>query len=144
MLTSKKQNPTLFRIKRHRLAGCRKIYERLWPKILLVLAKKPMTLTFQNQTFLGVWSSPETYSIIGSRHYDYRDAKNPDDNRAVIDVLYDWGYSDSLDNQYPGQKILKSFIFVFEDGAWKLDDIYNFTDTYASPGSLSAYFSRAK
>jgi hypothetical protein len=57
-----------------------------------------------NQTFLGVWNRPETYSIIGSRHYDYRDAKNPDDNRAVIDVLYDWGYSDSLDNQYPGQK----------------------------------------
>jgi hypothetical protein len=97
-----------------------------------------------NRTFIGVWNSPETYSIIGSRHYDYRDAKNPDDNRAVIDVLYDWGNSDNLDNQYPGQKSLISFIFVLEEGAWKLDDIYNFTDTYASPDSLRGYFSRDK
>jgi hypothetical protein len=97
-----------------------------------------------NQTFLGVWSRPEIYSIIGSRHYDYHDAKNPEDNRAIIDVLYDWGNSDSLDNQYPGQKSLKSFIFVFEEGAWKLDDIYNFTDAYASPESLSSYWNRDK
>lgn len=95
-----------------------------------------------NQTFLNVWSRPETYSIIGSRHYDYRDGKNPEDNRAVIDVVYDWGYSDSLDNQYPGQKSLMSFIFVFEEGTWKLDDIYTFNDTYAPAGSLSAYWKR--
>lgn len=95
-----------------------------------------------NHTFLGVWNKPTTYSIIGSRHYDYRDADNPDDNRAVIDVIYVWDHSGSLDNQYPGEKNLRSFIFVFEDGAWKLDDIYNFTDEYAPPGSLSAYFSR--
>ena len=66
----------------------------------------------------------------------------PDDNRAVIDVLYEWDENGSLDNQYPGTKALKSFIFVFEDGVWKLDDVYTFSDEYASPESLRAYFSR--
>jgi hypothetical protein len=95
-----------------------------------------------NQSFMGCWSYPTSYSIIGSRHYDYRNADNPDDNRAVIDVLYEWDKNGTLDNQYPGTKALKSFVFVFEDGAWKLDDIYAFTDEYASPGSLRGYFSR--
>jgi hypothetical protein len=95
-----------------------------------------------NQTFLGVWNRPETYSILGSRHYDYRDTENPDDNRAVIDVLYDWGHDSSLDNQYPGEKNLRSFVYVYEENAWKLDDIYNFNDEYAPAGSLSAYWNR--
>ena len=95
-----------------------------------------------NGSFVGVWSYPTSFSIIGSRHYDYRNARNPDDNRAVIDVLYEWDENGSLDNQYPGTKALKSFIFVFEDGVWKLDDVYTFSDEYASPESLRAYFSR--
>src|SRR5262249_26059847 len=94
-----------------------------------------------NQTFVGVWNNPTTFSIIGSRHYDYRNADNPDDNRAAIDVLYEWGENKdgNLDNQYPGEKSLRSFIFVHEDGVWKLDDIYTFTDEYASPHSLRGY-----
>jgi hypothetical protein len=97
-----------------------------------------------NLTFVGVWNMPTTFSIIGSRHYDYRNADNPDDNRAVIDVLYEWGENKdgNLDNQYPGSKSLRSFVFVHEDGAWKLDDIYTFTDEYASPGSLRGYFEK--
>ena len=95
-----------------------------------------------NGTFVGVWSYPTSVSIIGSRHYDYRDADNLEDNRAVIDVLYEWDKNGSLDNQYPGAKALYSFLFVFEDGAWKLDDIYTFSDKYARPGSLRSYFSR--
>ena len=95
-----------------------------------------------NSTFIGVWSHPTTFSIVGSRHYDYRDDDNRDDNRAVIDVLYEWDSNGSLDNNYPGEKSLRSFIFVLEDGAWKLDDIYTFTDEYASPGSLRSYFSK--
>lgn len=97
-----------------------------------------------NQTFLGVWNNPTTFSIIGSRHYDYRNADNPDDDRAVLDVLYEWGENKdgNLDNQYPREKSLRSFIFVREDGAWKLDDIYTFTDEYASPDSLRGYFGR--
>jgi len=95
-----------------------------------------------NGSFVGGWSYPTSYSIIGSRHYDYRNADNPDDNRAVIDVLYEWDKNGSLDNQYPGTKALKSFVFVFEDSAWKLDDVYTFSDEYASPGSLRGYFSR--
>lgn len=95
-----------------------------------------------NVSFVGVWNRPTTFSIIGSRHYDYRNADNPDDNRVAIDVLYDWDQKGSLDNQYPGEKSLRSFIFVHEDGAWKLDDIYTFTDKYARPGSLRSYFDK--
>jgi hypothetical protein len=96
-----------------------------------------------NSTFVGVWNYPTTYSIIGSRHYDTRNDDNPDDNRAVIDVLYEWDtQTDGLENQYPGEKSLRSFIFVHEDGAWKLDDIYTFTDEYSRPGSLRSYFQK--
>jgi hypothetical protein len=95
-----------------------------------------------NSTFIGVWNYPTTYSIVDSRHYDNRDNTNPNDDRAVIDVLYEWDSNGSLDNQYPGQKSLLSFIFVHEDGRWKLDDIYTYSDEYASPGSLRSYFNK--
>lgn len=96
-----------------------------------------------NGNFVGVWDEPTTYSIVGSRHYDFRNDDNPNDNRAVIDVLYEWDtYSDGLNNNYPGEKQLYSFIFVFEDEAWKLDDIYTFDDEYASPESLRKYFEK--
>ena len=95
-----------------------------------------------NQSFVGVWDKPTTFSIVGSRHYDYRNADNPDDNRVVIDVLYEWGKSVGPNNNYPGEKMLRSFIFVFEDGVWKLDDVYTFSDKYATPESLRAYFEK--
>jgi hypothetical protein len=95
-----------------------------------------------NQSFIGVWNEPTTYSIVGSRHYNFRNNDNPDDDRAIIDVLYEWEENDdgSLDNQYPGEKFLFSFIFVHEDSAWKLDDIYTYDDEYMSPNSLRQDF----
>jgi hypothetical protein len=95
-----------------------------------------------NQSFVGVWDKPTTFSIIGSRHYDYRNVDNLDDNRAVIDVLYEWSKSGGPNNNYPGEKMLRSFIFVFEDGAWKLEDVYTYSDKYATPESLRAYFEK--
>lgn len=98
-----------------------------------------------NQTFLGVWNNPTTFTIVGSRHYDYHNAKNPDDDRAIIDVLYEWDENPpagSLDNQYPGDKNLRSFVFVREDGAWKLDDVYTFSDGPSGPESLTGYFTK--
>jgi hypothetical protein len=97
-----------------------------------------------NETFVGVWNRPTTYSIVGSRHYDFRNKDNPNDNRAIIDVLYEWDEkTNGLDNQYPGEKSLYSYIFVFEDSAWKLDDIYTYDDEYASPESLRQWFSQS-
>lgn len=96
-----------------------------------------------NATFTCVWNQPTTYSIVGSRYYDHRNGDNPNDNRAIIDVLYEWDtYSDGINNQYPGEKSLYSFIFVFEDGTWKLDDIYIFDDEYTSAGSLRGFFGK--
>lgn len=96
-----------------------------------------------NETFLNVWNRPTTYSIVGSRHYDFRNADNPNDNRTIIDVLYEWDEkTDGLENQYLGEKSLYSYIFVYEDGAWKLDDIYTYDDEYASPESLRQWFSQ--
>lgn len=95
-----------------------------------------------NQSFVGVWDDPTTFSIIGSRHYDYRNSDNPDDNRAVIDVLYEWSKTTPPANNYPGEKSLKSFVFVYEDGAWKLDDVYTFSDKFATPESLRAHFDK--
>ena len=93
-----------------------------------------------NQTFLGVWNNPSTVSIVGSRHYDHRNTKNLNANRAVIDVLYEWDMKVSPNNNYPGDRSLRSFIFVYEDGAWKLDDVYTFAGTYSTAESLRAYF----
>ena len=96
-----------------------------------------------NATFKLVWNEPTTYSIVGSRQYDFQNKDNPNDNRAVIDVLYEWDtYTDGINNQYPGEKQLHSFIFVFEDGAWKLDDIYTFDDEYTTAESLRQFFSK--
>lgn len=96
-----------------------------------------------NSSFIGVWNNPTTFSIIGSRHYDYSNAKNLDDNRAVIDVLYEWEKSDderNMKNQYREQRFLMSFIFVYEDDLWKLDDVYTFSDEFMPPGGLRDVF----
>jgi hypothetical protein len=96
--------------------------------------------SLRNDTYVGVWSWPTTYSVVGSRNYDYRDKENVDDYRTIVDVIYEWDKKDvSLDNQYPGNKSLFSFIFVFEDGSWKLDDRYTFSDEYSRPESLRSY-----
>ena len=40
---------------------------------------------------------------------------------------------------YPGDERTTSFIFVFEDGAWKLDDIYTFRGEFVHAESLNQY-----
>ena len=84
-----------------------------------------------NGTFIGTWDYPSTYTIVASRRYG---------KRAIVDVLYKWGPK----TNYPGNERVTSFVFQLEDGAWKLDDIYNLREKFASPGSLHQYFVVAK
>ena len=80
-----------------------------------------------NGTFIGSWDYPTTYSIVSSRQYG---------KRAVIDVLYKWGPN----TNYPGDERTTSFIYVFEDRMWKLDDVYTFRGEFATAESLNQYF----
>lgn len=80
-----------------------------------------------NGTFIGSWDYPTTYAIVSSRRYG---------NRAIIDVLYKWGPK----TNYPGDERTTSFIYVFEDRRWKLDDIYTFRGEFATAESLNQYF----
>ncbi|HEY8412004.1 MAG TPA: hypothetical protein VIK76_11400, partial [Pyrinomonadaceae bacterium] len=68
-----------------------------------------------NGTFIGSWDYPSSYSIASSRRYG---------RRAIVDVLYKWGPK----TNYPGNERTTSFIFMLEDGAWKLDDVYTFRE----------------
>lgn len=43
-------------------------------------------------------------------------------------------------NQCPGVRNLHTFVFIFEDGAWKLDDIYIYNDEFTGTQSLYQYF----
>ena len=79
-----------------------------------------------NNTFIGSWDQPTAYAIVASRRYG---------KRAVIDVLYKWGPK----TNYPGDERTSSFIFLLEDGAWKLDDIYTFRGEYVQAESLNQY-----
>jgi hypothetical protein len=80
-----------------------------------------------NNTFIGSWDHPSTYSIVASRRYG---------PRAIVDVLYKWGPK----TNYPGDERTTSFIFLLEDGAWKLDDVYTFRGKFAQAESLNQYF----
>jgi hypothetical protein len=79
-----------------------------------------------NGTFIGSWDYPSTYSVVDSRRYA---------QRSVIDVIYEWG----KDTNYPGDTRLTSFVFLLEDGAWKLDDIYTYKGKFVTAESLSQY-----
>lgn len=79
-----------------------------------------------NSTFIGAWDAPSTYSIVSSRRYG---------KRAVIDVLYKWGPN----TNYAGDERTSSFVFLLEDGAWKLDDIYTFRGKFVQAESLNQY-----
>ena len=79
-----------------------------------------------NNTFIGSWDPPSSYAIVASRRYG---------KRAVIDVLYKWGPK----TNYPGDERTTSFIFLLEDGAWRLDDIYTFRGEYVQAESLNQY-----
>jgi hypothetical protein len=93
-----------------------------------------------NASFTGVWNQPTTFSIVSARQYDYRNKTNPNAFRTMIDVLYEWGNEDDLNNQYPGVRNLHTFVFIFEDGACKLDDIYIYNDEFTGTESLHQYF----
>ncbi|HJU93238.1 MAG TPA: hypothetical protein VJ656_09915 [Pyrinomonadaceae bacterium] len=79
-----------------------------------------------NNTFIGSWDHPSTYSIVSSRRYG---------KRSIVDVLYKWGSK----TNYPGDERTTSFIFVLEDGKWKLDDIYTFRGEFVQAESLNQY-----
>lgn len=79
-----------------------------------------------NEDFIGVWNYPTTYSIVDSRYYETSTQAYPINKLAIIDVLYEWDGEASMENQYPNDKRLFSFIFIFEDNKWKLDDMYSF------------------
>ena len=79
-----------------------------------------------NATFVGSWDYPTTYSIAASRRYG---------QRAVVDIVYKWGPK----TNYPGDERTTSFVFLYEDGAWKLDDIYTFRGAFVQAESLSQY-----
>lgn len=80
-----------------------------------------------NSSFVGAWDYPTTYAIVSSRRYG---------KRAVIDVLFKWGPN----TNYPSEERTSSFIFMLEDGAWKLDDIYTFRSEFSQTESLYQYF----
>ena len=80
----------------------------------------------ENGTFIGSWDYPTTYSIMSSRRYG---------NRAILDVLYKWGPN----TNYEGDERITSFIYVFEDRMWKLDDIYTFRGEFVTAESLNQY-----
>jgi len=84
-----------------------------------------------NNTFIGSWDQPTSYAIVASRRYG---------KRAVIDVLYKWGPK----TNYPGDERTTSFIFLLEDGACKLDDIYTFRGEYVQAESLNQYLREKK
>ena len=79
-----------------------------------------------NGTFIGSWDYPTAYSIVASRRYG---------KRAIIDVLYKWGPK----TNYPGDERTTSFIFLLEDGKWKLDDVYTFRGEFVQAESLNQY-----
>jgi hypothetical protein len=95
-----------------------------------------------NASFADFWNQPTTYSIVSTRQYDYRNATNPNAFRTMIDVLFEWGNEDDGSSEYPGVRNLHTFVFVFEDGRWKLDDIYIFDDEFTEAESLHQYFSK--
>jgi hypothetical protein len=79
-----------------------------------------------NNTFIGSWDQPTTYAIVSSRRYG---------KRAVVDVLYKWGPK----TNYPNDERTTSFIFLLENGAWKLEDIYTFRGEFVQAESLNQY-----
>ena len=110
--------------------------QQRWLSKNLLEALKQKVVTFKDQpndpdfpgngTFVGTWDNPSTFTIVGSRRYN---------KRAVIDVWYAWGKG----TNYPDDTRLSYFVFVYEEGAWKLDDVYTFRGEFASAESLNAY-----
>lgn len=97
-----------------------------------------------NSSFTGVWNQPTTYSIVSTRQYDYRDKENPRAFRTMIDVIYVWGNEANINNQYPGVRNLHTFMLIFENRAWKLDDVYIYNDEFTSSESLRQHFRTAR
>jgi hypothetical protein len=102
----------------------KELREALMKKVASFTSAEPNPDVPNNDWFIGSWDYPSTYSIMASRRYG---------NRAIIDVLYKWGPN----TNYPGDERTTSFIFLLEDGAWKLDDIYIFRGEFAQTESLT-------
>lgn len=101
----------------------KQLREALMKKVASFTSSEPNPDFPNNDWFIGSWDYPSTYSIMASRRYG---------RRAIIDVLYKWGPN----TNYPGDERTTSFIFLLEDGAWKLDDIYIFGGEFAQTESL--------
>ena len=101
----------------------KELREALMKKVASFTSSEPSPDFPNNDWFVGSWDYPSTYSIMASRRYG---------NRAIIDVFYKWGPN----TNYPGDERTTSFIFLLQDGAWKLDDIYIFRGEFAQTESL--------
>ena len=101
----------------------KQLRDALMKKVASFTSQEPNPDFPNNDWFIGSWDYPSTYSIMASRRYG---------KRAIIDVLYKWGPN----TNYPGDERTTSFIFLLEDGAWKLDDIYIFGGEFAQTESL--------
>jgi len=90
------------------------------------LKRRPMDkiVSPSNNDFLLIWEPPSAYTIIGSRRYE---------NTAFVDFEFRWG----IGKHYEGNRRIQSYIFILENGKWKLDDVYNVREPYAAPGNLS-------
>ncbi|HEX8246561.1 MAG TPA: hypothetical protein VF599_00125 [Pyrinomonadaceae bacterium] len=98
--------------------------KKIFTENIKVMSKPDNSHDFpSNGTFVGSWEFPASFSVAGSRRYE---------NRSVVDVRYKWGRGQN----YEGDERLTSFIFVLEDGKWKLDDIYTFRGEFIGEGSL--------
>jgi hypothetical protein len=84
-------------------------------------------LSPSNADFLLAWEPPSACTIIGSRRYG---------NIVFVDVEFRWGKG----KNYEGNRRLQSYIFIYENGKWKLDDVYSAREAYAPPGNLSREF----
>ena len=51
----------------------------------------------------------------------------------MVDVRHCW----DEDTQYEGNQRTMSYVFVLENGSWRLDDAYCFREPFAPPSSLS-------
>jgi len=90
------------------------------------LKHRPMDkiISPSNNDFLLTWEPPSAYTIIGSRRYG---------NIAFVDYEFRWG----IGKQYEGNMRIQSYIFILENGNWKLDDVYSVREAFAAPGNLS-------
>lgn len=77
-----------------------------------------------NSTFIGAWDDPTHYKIVSSQI---------NSERVEIDIQYIWGKG----TNYEGTTRRLTFFFVFENGNWKIEDIYHHQGEFNSAFRLS-------